>query len=294
MASTPPSDWVPCVVKQGDTLTSLAAQSATPRDDIWSYSKNTDLATTRTNPDVLLPGDVIYLPASKDQKPIALKTGTTNSFVAPVQLMPIQVKVAEFAGASYTAVADATQLDPKSVGSDGMLALSVPTSTTVVEVTFTSPDGLVYLLVGHLDPIQSPSGRRQRLQNLGWVVPEPGYFDVPGSSSGGQDDDGAVDDGGSADDTGDDSDDDDTSPDGESGETDDTGDGTDDDASSDGGSDEPDPDYGGPVDLGADDDGRNDHGLRRALALYQEANKLPPTGEPDDATLAQLEKDHGL
>jgi hypothetical protein len=298
MPSTAPSDWNPYVVAQGDTLTSLAAQSPVPRDVIWTNPKNADLAKQRTNPDVLLAGDLIYLPPPHDQKPTSLQIGSLNSFVSPVEYMPIQVQAEEFAGASYTAVADGQTLEPGSVKADGQLSLSVPVDTQIVDVMFASPGGAVQLLVGHLDPVDSSSGRRQRLQNLGWVVPEPGYSDAASSYSGAQDNDGAVDDSGGDDDASDHSDDEeddgDSSPDEESAGTADTGDGGDDSASSDGASEDADPDYGGPVNLGADDDGSNDHGLRRALALYQQANTLAPTGEPDDATLAQLEKDHGL
>ncbi len=290
MSNSAPN-WRPYVVAQGDTLTSLAAKSGAPRDVIWTNPKNADLAKTRTNPDVLLPGDMLYLPPPPDQDPTSLQVGSVNTFVSPVEYMPIQVLMPEFAGSAYTALADGTALDPGSVEPDGKLALAVPVDAGIVEVTFTSPAGLVDLLVGHLDPVDSLSGRRQRLQNLGYVVPEPRIAD---SSSSGGDSDG--DNGGGDASTDDDDSDDDDSDDDDSDDDDSDDDDSDDDAnaSDDDGGDAAnvDIDYGGSVD-GAGDD-TNDHGLRRAMALYQEANGLPPSGAPDAPTLAQLEKDHVL
>ncbi len=92
--------------------------------------------------------------------------------MAKVEVVSLRVKLPAFAGSAYIAQADGAPLEPGSVGGDGMLSLSVPARSRTVRVTFASPAASVDLQVGHLDPIDTPSGRRQRLNNLGIPVPD--------------------------------------------------------------------------------------------------------------------------
>jgi hypothetical protein len=208
-------EWAPHVIRQGETLAQLAWRAGVDMDTIWTYEKNADLAKRRKNPQALLPTDVIYLPTTPPKtKTYTLNTGQTNTFVASVPMVSIVVKLPEFSGASYTALVDDDPIPSGSVDGDGTLSLSVPIDAERVSLTFDSPVGALDLVVGHLDPADSPSGRHQRLENLGLPVPHP------------KDD-----------------------PDG--------------------------------------------HALRRAIAIFQLAKGLEPTGEFDAATQTALETEHG-
>jgi hypothetical protein len=167
-------DWVPRVISQGDTLARLAWRAGADADTVWGDARNTDLAKLRKNPQILLACDVLYLPTAPPPTLVSLTPGQVNNFVSDVPSLSILVMLPDFAGASYTALVDGgNALDPGSVGGDGTLSITVTMDSQVVNLTFTSPDGAVDLLVGHLDPIDTPTGQCQRLQNLGIPLPAP-------------------------------------------------------------------------------------------------------------------------
>ena len=50
------------VVNQGECLSSIAAQYGYDWDYLWNLSENGDLKRKRKNPNILLPGDVVFVP----------------------------------------------------------------------------------------------------------------------------------------------------------------------------------------------------------------------------------------
>jgi hypothetical protein len=164
---SPASDWAPYVIRRGDTLTALAAKAGVSRDVIWLNGANRELKTLRSNGDILAACDVIYLPPAAKPRWLSVNIGTTNRFVATIARMTVRVAVRAYRSASYSASARDFQTTGATDAS-GQLALVVPVYTREIRVHFDSSGDEIVLLVGHLDPVATTSGVRQRLTNLGF------------------------------------------------------------------------------------------------------------------------------
>jgi hypothetical protein len=163
----------PYVIRQGDHLRSLAYQLGFDADAVWSDPKNADLKQLRPNPNILLPGDVLYVPDGDDPTH-DLVTGATNSFVsdAPVAGVTITFTDAAFASQPYT-IQELPNLTGLTSDSSGTVTFSAPVTLDTATVVFAGIAGATYpLKIGHLDPIETPSGIFQRLRNLGFVAPD--------------------------------------------------------------------------------------------------------------------------
>ena len=162
-------ELVPYVVRQGDYLLSLAAKNAFDPDAIWAHARNDRLRLSRKDPNMLLPGDVLYIPVPPKDNWLPVKIGATNTFKAKPVLVSISVKFTAdgeaLAGEPYEI--DGAPVDAGSLDGDGFLHGKVPTYVKVFLVRFPKRNEHYAVQVGHLDPPESASGMRMRLGMLG-------------------------------------------------------------------------------------------------------------------------------
>lgn len=165
-------------VQSGDCMLSIAAKYLF--DDwkaIWNLPENKGLRDKRPNPSVLLPGDVVFLPEPK-LLVFTLHTGQRHRIVVnrlQVQIRPrvLHADATPIAAAKYTVTPARKPLEGQTDG-DGWLEQRIPHGhrELVLTVSLTDePGGPNYawrLAIGHLDPVDSPSGLQQRLSNLGY------------------------------------------------------------------------------------------------------------------------------
>jgi hypothetical protein len=74
----------PYVVRQGDSCATLSLRYGFDIDTVWNDPANDDLRGLRSDPYVLAPLDVPYIPDDDGPNPISLATGATNGFTADV------------------------------------------------------------------------------------------------------------------------------------------------------------------------------------------------------------------
>jgi hypothetical protein len=80
------------VVKQGDYLTKLAFTMGFTAADVWSDPKNADLKAARPDPDILAPGDVLYIPDANPED-LGVQGGTSSAYAAAVpQVTPTDAR----------------------------------------------------------------------------------------------------------------------------------------------------------------------------------------------------------
>jgi hypothetical protein len=167
---------IPYVVKQGDFLGRLAARFGFDADATWNDAKNDALRKTGRTPNILHPGDVLYIPETPPDF-VSVKTGTTNEYTAQVPRVSLTLTFRDAGGAAlanakveYRGLPPASDPKdrPESTDGSGTIVVLVPmgVETFVVEL----PDkGVVReVRVGHMDPITEPSGQAKRLQHLGY------------------------------------------------------------------------------------------------------------------------------
>ncbi|MGH7439403.1 MAG: peptidoglycan-binding domain-containing protein [Polyangiaceae bacterium] len=159
---------VPYVIRQGDHLVKLATRMGFEVDAVWGDSKNADLRAKRPDFHQLCAGDILYVP-ERDAEWHSVSPGSTASFATKVQGMKISASFSR-AGKPLANAACVVHGLPApnemTTDGDGKLTFTAPVNVGQVTVEFKKPHFIQRLKLGHLDPIDEPSGVYQRLQNL--------------------------------------------------------------------------------------------------------------------------------
>lgn len=164
---------IPYVIRQGDFITKLAARFGFDAGTVWSDPKNADLKKIRSSPEVLCPGDVLYIPEPKP-KFLPVVVGAVNTFTGTVPTATVRLKL-QHEGKPLANVAcrleGAGQAEPLELttGGDGSLTFCVPVHCDTALVVIDDPPARHPIFPGHMDPHEVSSGIRQRLVNLGYL-----------------------------------------------------------------------------------------------------------------------------
>jgi hypothetical protein len=171
----------PYVIRQGDTLAKLAYKFGFDADTVWNDPKNADLRKIRSNPDILWPSDILYIPDQVGKTPdtTTLTTGAVNSFVSDAPTKTIAHKFQASDASTYASKAFVVQelehLTGLQTTADGVATFPVPVTLDRATIVLTDTGETWSLSIGGLDPINTLSGIFQRLQNLGYIPQEAVY-----------------------------------------------------------------------------------------------------------------------
>jgi N-acetylmuramoyl-L-alanine amidase len=167
------------IVVQGEYLSQIAARhgfaSVKP---IWDHPDNAALKAKRPDPNVLMPGDRIVIPAL-ESKVQSAATGSVASFQLVEESLTLRLRLLgmgdrPLSGRSCV-LAVAGGDHPLVTDGRGVIEQPIGASTSTAELTIDDPEGkatklVVKLDVGHLDPVSEVSGQRERLRNLGYFA----------------------------------------------------------------------------------------------------------------------------
>ncbi len=166
------------LVQQGEHLSQLAGlygfRSYKP---IWNHPENAELRRVRPNPNVLLPGDQVYIP-DKSQKVEACPTDRSHSFKLAKGQLRLRLVLRDFDNKELTNLQCEIKVDgvSTSLTTDARGRVEVPISPTAKEATLVFKDPLlpfnlsVPIKIGFLDPVTEISGQQGRLSNLGYIA----------------------------------------------------------------------------------------------------------------------------
>ena len=142
---------------------------------IYDHPRNAGLRKRCPNPAVLLPGEKVFLPP-KGTDPTVVAVDQRHVFRVQSLKAWLRFTVGDhtrvFAAARYVVKVDG--VDHTGTTDDaGLIALRVPPDARAARVRVWPADGEPiewHVRIGHLDPADSPSGKRSRLANLGYAV----------------------------------------------------------------------------------------------------------------------------
>ena len=160
-------------VKAGDCIASIAFENGLLPERIWDSSENQALREKRSDMHILLPGDVVFVPAIAARE-VTARTGAVHSFrrrAVPERLRVrfLDVNDRPRAGVPYELSVDGV-LSRGETDGDGVVLEWIQPSARAARLTLCCEDGDedYDLEIGHLDPIEEPDGLRARLANLGY------------------------------------------------------------------------------------------------------------------------------
>jgi N-acetylmuramoyl-L-alanine amidase len=165
-------------VNQGDCLSSIAYHYGLASwEVIYDDPNNADFRALRPDPNLIYPGDQVYIPDIKPRSE-SVPTDQQHVFVAsfPPTYLNVRIKDQDdqpVTGAQYEMKLDAITLTG-ATDDDGWIRSKIPAwselGTLKVWPNPDDPDTTIEWQVGlgHLDPIETVSGIKERLTNLGY------------------------------------------------------------------------------------------------------------------------------
>jgi hypothetical protein len=166
-------------VKQGDHLSKIAKDNGfTDYTIIWDHPNNADLKKKRQNPNVLFPGDQLFIPDMEEkQEPGATDkkhTFTVDKKTLKLRLVLEDIYEKPIAGAQCALLIDG-QVYQLTTDGHGKLEQEIPLDAKEGVLTIRGDqtpfaNEVIPIKIGHLDPVDEPSGQIGRLNNLGYFA----------------------------------------------------------------------------------------------------------------------------
>ena len=163
-------------VQQGEHITRIAGKYGF-RDyhTVWDHPQNADLKKKRASPNVLFPGDSIFIP-DKEQKTIDKPTGAMHPFEVNTRKLKLRIVLQDYDNLPLKNQACILEVEGKQqkLQSDGNGLIETEVAADAEEGKLTVPQlDLEYpIRIGHLDPVHEASGWLGRLTNLGYFAPQ--------------------------------------------------------------------------------------------------------------------------
>jgi LysM domain len=137
-------------IKQGDHLAKVAKQFGFRHyETIWNAGENAKLREQRPDPNVLYPGDVLFIPEKKDRDEFR-PTAKQHRFRVKISKIKLRIVVRDFDNLPLANTGCRLEF-----AENGVLAIP--------DLDYEIP-----LHIGHLDPVEMDSGWKARLINLGY------------------------------------------------------------------------------------------------------------------------------
>lgn len=165
------------IVKQGEHLSSIAAEHGFAHfRTIWEHPRNAALRQKRENPHVLFPGDEVFIP-DREEKVVQVPAGRTHTFQIAEELLLLRLRVRDFNNEplkqntfcllTVGPLGSGRRLFPNE---KGIIEDELERRIRLGELVIPSKNIKMDLKIGSLDPPDTLSGQRARLNNLGYCA----------------------------------------------------------------------------------------------------------------------------
>jgi hypothetical protein len=166
-------------VVQGEYLSGIAKQYGfSSYKAIWDHAQNAALKKERQNPNVIFPGDQIFIP-DKRKKQEARSTGKTHRFVLKAERLKLRLVVEDL----YEKPLDNAQCELRvenevfllKTDGKGKIEQEIPPGVRSAVLTVKDPrtpinEVVIPIRIGDMDPVDKESGQKARLNNLGYFA----------------------------------------------------------------------------------------------------------------------------
>lgn len=156
-------------VRQGDCCAHLGYKFGIPWKKIWNHANNAALKQKRKTPDVLFPGDAIFIP-EKTLKEEQCGTEQLHKFKKKIEKVWLRLRLLEedkpCRNLKYTLKIGGKEIEGTT---DGNGKLEHKISPALREAWVITETEVHHLKLGGLDPTEEKSGVEQRLTNLGFL-----------------------------------------------------------------------------------------------------------------------------
>lgn len=155
-------------VQQGECLSSIAARYGFTWRALWDAPENKALRDTRRDPNILFPGDGVHVP-ERAQKSEPSQTAKRHVFKVRVEKASLHLRLVgslePLAGEPYTLTVGRETIEGETDG-EGMIDVRVPADLSTATLILPKRRQRYTLAIGRLDPVDTASGAKARLQNL--------------------------------------------------------------------------------------------------------------------------------
>jgi len=164
------------IVKQGECIESIAFEHGLFWETVWNDSQNAELKQKRKDPNVLLPGDEVFI---TDKREKTESCATEKRHRMRKKRVPAKVGIRfesdgePRADEPYFVVIDGIRSKGRT-DDEGMVKLFISPGAKKGRITFPESERQYDLILGGLDPITELSGVQGRLMGLGFF---PGPVD---------------------------------------------------------------------------------------------------------------------
>jgi hypothetical protein len=166
------------VIRPGDCVASVAEQAGfADWRRVWEAAENASLRAERSNPNVLVPGDLLWVP-EVETKQVALPSGTPNKLRLERGLVDVRIQITDerggLVGRRFRLTVGGACTEGR-VPDSGLVEARAAADVArgELELWLRDAEGIepvrVPLELGALEPEWTESGARARLDNLGFV-----------------------------------------------------------------------------------------------------------------------------
>lgn len=165
-------------VRQGETIESIAKAHGLLGLTVWNHPENADLRRLRGEPNILLPGDRVFVP-ERETKTEPGATDMRHRFRCQTRGTRLRVRFLRHgeprADEPYVLTVDGHS-ERGQLDADGRMDHRVPVGAEQAVVRLGEPgsEEKFILKIGHLDPLDEHQGTAERLTNLGYPCPAAG------------------------------------------------------------------------------------------------------------------------
>src|SRR6201984_276162 len=166
-------------VEQGEHLSQIAKVYGFPDYKIlWDHPENADLKKLRKNPNILFPGDQVFIP-DKEEKEESGSTDKRHTFVVDKETLKLALVLEDVyekpIANQQCALRVGDQVTQPTTTGEGRIEQDIPLDAHEAFLLIRGDqtpfrDSLITLKIGDLDPIDQPSGQIARLNNLGYLA----------------------------------------------------------------------------------------------------------------------------